>query len=539
MQFTGTPVAGGMAAGRLYLADLAAPVSASAEQVAAAFAAVAADRAGLASRLRAEGRVQEAEIVGIAALIAADALLVDPAVAAVRAGQDAATAIRAAADAQASILAGLDTPELADRAGDIRQVGQAVIEQLAGRKPARPSGGFILVRREVAAADLIELGEIGLAGAVSVTGGASSHAAIIARGLGLPMIAAADEAVLGAAQGAQALLDADGGRLVIEPTAADLARVPDAVPAASAGAAAGPAGPARTGDGQQVTVLCNAASAAEVRRGLAEGAPGVGLLRTEIPFTGALAWPTAQQHDLQLAPIFALLAGRPAVVRLLDFSGDKIPSFLPPGGDGLAELLGHPTALAEQLNAVLFAGRESDLSILIPMVSSLAQVAAVRDAICSAAARAGVSAPRLGIMVELAATAADAGVFATEVDFFSIGTNDLTGQVLGLGRLDAAAGPALTADPRVLELVARVVSAAAAAGIPVSVCGDSAADPVVLPLLVGLGIRVISVPAARVGQVRGWVGRLDAGACASIAAKALSASSAEEARELVRHADLV
>jgi phosphoenolpyruvate-protein kinase (PTS system EI component) len=534
MQFTGTPVSGGMAAGRLYLADVAAPAGASAEQVAAAFAAVAAERSGLASRLQAGGREQEADIVSVAALIAADSLLVDPAVAAVRAGQDATTAIRAAADAQAGILERLDSPELAERAGDVRQVGQAVIDQLAGGKAARPGGDFILVRREVAAADLIELAELGLTGAVSVSGGASSHAAIIARGLGLPMIAAADDTVLRAEQGARALLDADAGRLVIEPTAAELA----ALPAAAATAAGGSAGPVMTRDGQQVTVLCNVASAAEVKRGLAEGAAGVGLLRTEIPFTGAHTWPTRAQQEQQLAPVLALLTGRPAIVRLLDFSGDKVPPFLPPGGDGLAELLAHPTALADQLNAVLTAGREAELSILIPMVSSLAQVAAVRDAISASEAGLGVAVPRLGIMVELAATAASAEVFAAEVDFFSIGTNDLTGQVLGLGRLDAAAAPALAADPRVLELVAHVVSAAAAARIPVSVCGDAAADPVVLPLLLGLGIRVVSVPAARVGQVRGWAGRLDAGACAAIAAKALSASSLQEARELVQHAGL-
>jgi phosphoenolpyruvate-protein kinase (PTS system EI component) len=522
-----------MAAGRLYLADAVSPGSASAQQVAAAFAAVAADRAALASRLRAADRQQEADIVSVAALIAADSLLVDPAVAAVRAGQDATTAIQAAAEAQAGILAGLDNPELAERAGDIRQVGQAVIDQLAGGKADRPDGEFILVRREVAAADLIELAELGLTGAVSVTGGASSHAAIIARGLGLPMITVVDETVLGARQGAQALVDADRGRLVIDPTAAELG----AVPSAGAIGASSSAGPEMTADGQQVMVLCNVASAAEVRRGLAEGAAGVGLLRTEIPFTGASAWPTAEQHEEQLVPILALLAGRSAIVRLLDFSGDKIPPFLPPGADGLAQLLGHPTALADQLKAVLTIGREAELSILIPMVSSLAQVAAVRDAISASATGLGVAVPRLGIMVELAATAANAEVFAAAVDFFSIGTNDLTGQVLGLGRLDAAAGPALAADPRVLELVVRVVRAAAAARIPVSVCGDSAADPMVLPLLVGLGIREVSVPAARVRQVRSWVSRLDAGTCAAIAAKALSASSSREARELVQRAD--
>jgi phosphoenolpyruvate-protein kinase (PTS system EI component) len=537
--FTGTPVSGGMAAGRLYLADGTAHAGASAEQVAAAFAAVATDRAALASRLRAAGREEEADIVGVAALIAGDALLVDPAVAAVRAGVDAVTAVGQAAEAQARVLASLDSPELAERAGDVRQVAQAVLEQLAGDQASRPDGDFILIRREVAAADLIELADQGLTGAVSVAGGASSHAAIIARGLGLPMLAGTDEAVLACDPGRPALLDTGKAQLIIDPQVGDLAALAGQAPAGSgAGQVAAAGQDTRTADGQQVTVLCNVASAAEVRRGLAEGAAGVGLLRTEIPFTGALAWPTAEQHEQQLAPLLLLLAGLPATVRLLDFSGDKIPPFLPAGRPGLAELLEHPAALADQLRAVLIAGRDTELAVLIPMVSSPAEIAVVRNAMSQAAAELRVSAPRLGIMVELAATAAAAQIFAPEVDFFSIGTNDLTGQVLGLGRLDPAAGPALAADPRVLGLIAHVVDAAAGSGIPVSVCGDSAADPVVLPLLIGLGIRAVSVPAARVGRVRDWLARLDTESCAELAAKAISVASAHEAREPVQRADL-
>jgi phosphoenolpyruvate-protein kinase (PTS system EI component) len=540
MHFTGTPVSDGLAAGLLYQADVRPAGTASPDQVAAAFAAVAAERAALADRLRAAGRDQEAEIVTVAALIAADSLLVGPAVTAVRAGADAAAAVTESAEAQAAVLAGLSSPELAERAADVRQIAQAVLEQLAGGKADQPDGEFILVRREVAAADLIELAEHGLAGAVSVAGGASSHAAIIARGLGVPMLAGLDDAVLAAPSGRPALLDSAAGQLTIDPSEADIAGHVRAeqMPTEQMPARQTPAGSARTADGVQVTILCNVASPAETRRGLAEGAAGVGLLRTEIAFTSALAWPTGEQHERQLSPILALLAGRPATVRLLDFSGDKIPPFLPAGRAGLAELLARPAALGGQLRAAMDAGRDTELAILIPMVRTRAEIAIVRDAVAAAAADLGTTLPRLGIMVELAATAESAGTFAAEVDFFSIGTNDLTGQVLGLSRLDPAAGPRLAADPRVLGLIEHVVEAAAAAGIPVSVCGDAAADPVVLPLLIGLGVRVLSVPAARVSDVRARINRLDAGACAVLAAKALAASSAPEASELVQRASL-
>jgi phosphoenolpyruvate-protein kinase (PTS system EI component) len=541
-RFIGTPVSDGAAVGQLYLADVRPEIwtAATADEVAAAFAAVAADRAALAGRLRAAGRDEAADIVTVAALIAADPGLVDPAVAAVQAGTDAATAVRQAAEAQAGVLAALPSPELADRAGDVRQIGQAVLEQLAGAGGVpRPDAEFILVRKEVAAADLIELAEHGLVGAASVAGGGSSHAAIIARGLGLPMVTGIDPEVLETSAGARALLSADGGVLIVHPGPDDLDAVRADIRLGGVEVAPGEeGGPAATKDGQPVTLLCNVASAAEVRLGLAAGAAGVGLLRTEIPYIAALDWPSREQQARQLAPILGPLAGRLATVRLLDFSGDKIPPFLPPAVSGLAALLGHPSALADQLGAVLAAGRSTELAILVPMVSALAEVTAVRAALGRAAAQAGCSVPRLGIMVELAATAAAAERFAPAVDFFSIGTNDLTGQVLGLGRGDPAASPALAADPRVLTLIRHVVDAAATAGISVSVCGDSAADPLVLPLLIGLGIRTVSVPAAAVSRVRSWIGLLDARACAALAAKAESASSVRDALDLVRGADL-
>jgi len=598
MRFTGQPVSAGMAAGRLHIAGVSAIISATPDQVRAAFAAVAADRGALAERLRLAGRDAEAAIIDIGALIAADSALVEPAVAAVRGGGDAVAAVRQAAEAQAAVLQALPVPELAQRADDVRQVGQAVLDFLDETRAAPPpAGDFILVRREVSPAELVELAETGLVGAASVAGGASSHASIIARGLGVPMIAGIDPVVLAAPAGQLGVLNADAGELIIDPSAEELG-------AASAGNGDGQpehrtGGPALTADGCEIAVLCNVASPAETRRGLAAGAVGVGLLRTEIPYAGALAWPTPAEHRAQLATILGLLDGRTATVRLLDFSGDKIPPFLrgrrsaatavaaaagvagsagvgsagtaaaglagssgvgsagvgsagvgsagvgsagvgsagdmalPGQQTGLAALLAHPCALRDQLDAVLDVGRRTDLAVLVPMVSSLAEVRQVRDVLSQAAAQVGVAPPPLGIMVELQATAAAAAVFAPEVDFLSIGTNDLTGQVLGLDRLDPAASPSLAAHPQVLALIAHVTEAGRQAGISVSVCGDSAADPLVLPLLVGAGVRTLSVPAARVRQVRSAVTDLDSRRCATLAAEALAASSVDEVWKLV------
>jgi phosphoenolpyruvate-protein kinase (PTS system EI component) len=606
-RFRGLPVSAGTAAGILRIvADSAvgdASVAATPEEVAAAFAAVAADRSALAARLRKAGRTSEAEIIAIGALIAGDPALSSPAVAAVQDGADAVTAVREAAERQAALMEQLDNPALAARAGDIRQVGVAVIERLkvaaaagesggadgaagvsgaagaeagtgeptgqggaagggageptgqggaAGGGAGEPAGDFILVRREVTPSDLIELAEAGLAGAVSVAGGASSHAAIVARGLGVPMIAGASPDVLSLEPGRAAVVDGTTGELLVG--AAEMADAQRA-----SGAQVGEAkvdGPARTTDGRQIVVLCNVASAVETRRGLEAGADGVGLLRTELPYVEAADWPTLEQDRAQLGPILKLLAGKTATVRVLDFSGDKVPPFLAGGafwgksraaaeaaeeigaggaapGAGLTALLGHPSALADQLRAMLESGRDARLAVLIPMVSSLREVSRVRKVLTETARELDVEVPPLGIMVELEATARNAAVFASAVDFFSIGTNDLTGDVLKMGRRDPAAGPGLAAHPRVLALVKGVAKAGREAGITVSVCGDAAADPRVLPLLIGAGVKTVSVPAARVATVRSKISNLNLLSCKQLTERALLASSAAEVWDLV------
>ena len=525
--YRGTPVSEGVAAGELYLPDVAAPdvtgpgvagagdtappATVTVGDVHAAFAAVAAERGALADQLRAAGRDQEADIVLIGALMAADPALSGPAVDALASPADsgerfplaaATAAITAAAEAQAAILAALPDPDLAERAGDVRQVGAAVAARVAGGTAAPPENAFILVRADVDPADLIRLVDDGrLVGAVSVGGGASSHAAIIARGLGLPMLAGADRAVLAAAAGHPAILDADGGELLVDPAPAELARVRDA----GAATAAVVSGEARTVDGELVTILCNVASAAETRLGLANGAAGVGLLRTEIPFTRANGWPTRAEHLAALAPVLSLLRGKRAVVRLLDFAGDKVPPF--PGAAGLPAFLHAPGALADQLTAILHAGADTDLAIMIPMVRALEEVDLVRVALARAAKAVGVDPPPLGMMVELAATAAAAPAFAGSVDFFSIGTNDLTADVLRRER--SALRPSDASERKVLTAIANVVTAAGEAGIGLSVCGDAAADPAVLPLLLALGVRTVSVGAAKVPAVAQWIAQAD------------------------------
>jgi phosphoenolpyruvate-protein kinase (PTS system EI component) len=219
-----------------------------------------------------------------------------------------------------------------------------------------------------------------------------------------------------------------------------------------------------------------------------------------------------------LAPLLAPLSGRVATVRLLDYGGDKTPPFLVgQAGRGIELMLGSPEALHAQLSAILRAGPDVDLRILVPMVTQVEQVTAVRSAL--RAAGGNRTAAKLGAMIETPAAAARAEELARELDFLSLGTNDLTQLVLGLDRETSGTSP--VARPEVLRLVDATIRAGLAAGIPVEVCGEAASDPATIPLLVGLGADELSVGAARVGEVRELIRSLDSAACRELAERSL------------------
>jgi phosphoenolpyruvate-protein kinase (PTS system EI component) len=292
--------------------------------------------------------------------------------------------------------------------------------------------------------------------------------------------------------------------------------------------------PHLTADGAPFGLLCNVASDVEVRVGRDSGADGIGLLRTELPFLGHDRWPDEADHRRALRPILAEAAGWPVTVRLLDFAGDKIPPFLHGRPAGLPALLDDPAALATQLRAVVELGRGGHVRLMVPMVVGAADVLAVRAAVDAAVAAAGIAPVQVGAMVETVAAVEAIDELCAVADFLSIGTNDLTGQVLDLDRTDPRARPELTAHPLVLALVERVVAGAARAGRPVTVCGDAGSHPTTLPLLLGAGIRAVSVACARIDETRYRLRRLATTTCASLFADAVRLRDADETAALVR-----
>jgi phosphoenolpyruvate-protein kinase (PTS system EI component) len=226
-----------------------------------------------------------------------------------------------------------------------------------------------------------------------------------------------------------------------------------------------------------------------------------------------------------LAPLLSRLRGRTATVRVLDFGGDKVPPFLRgTSARGLALLVTAPDALAAQLRAIAAEGDATDLRVLLPIAERAADVEAVRALLPPGVA--------VGAMVESVAAVEAAAELAAAADFLSIGTNDLAHAALRTDRF-AAGTAAPVHDPRVLRFVARTADAARAAGVTLEVCGESASDPVAVPLLVGLGVDELSVGAARVGTVRAWVRELDHAAAARTAREALTVQSAADVEALV------
>jgi phosphoenolpyruvate-protein phosphotransferase len=499
------------------------------ERARAALVEAAAELEALASRLRTEGRDSAADIVETGVLMAHDPTL-DAALEelVLETGLPAPDALREAAEDIAGKLAALVDPLLAERADDVRSLGRRAAARAAGMRDGVNRG--VLVASSLGPADVAELGSdtqgVALAG-----GGVTAHAAIVARSLGLPMVVGLGEAILEVVDGEEVVLDGDLGVLVRLPGATRVAGARAEVDRhrlARERAVAGRYEPAETKDRHRVRVLANAAGVAEVLEALEQGAEGVGLLRTELLFLEAGAWPRYEQHLRFLKPILAPLAGQTATVRLLDFGGDKTPPFLAGAhGRGVELLLSAPDALAAQLAAILDAGRSTRLRILIPMVTALSQVRAVREALATVLD--GRRRPEVGAMIETPEAAHRARELATEVDFMSVGTNDLTQLTLGLDRERSVSAP--TMHPAVLRLIDSTMRAGRAAGIPVDVCGEAASDPLSMAVLVGLGADELSVAATRVGLVRERIRAMDFAACQSEAEGALLDQRADAAGE--------
>lgn len=485
-----------------------------------------------AEALHAKGEHAAADIMEAHALLAEDPLLlgaVEKELTAQKSGANALAAVRAAAEAQAAALAALEDPYIRERAADVRSVGKALMQALSGKKEAPPPEGTLILAGDDAAPtafDALPKGRI--AAMLFSRGSRTSHAAILARSKGIPAVTGLGPALAALSEGDRIIVDGDAGCVTVSPTAKEQTAAKEAGAAwqARCQAVAALSGETTvTQDGCLITLCGNAGSAADVATAMEAGADSIGLFRSEFLFWGRDALPSEEEQYAAYRDAVRAAKGRCCVIRTLDAGCDKaIPALhLPPeenpalGQRGIRVSLAHPALLKSQLRAILRAGVAGSVAILLPFVVSREEIAAVKaclaevkDDLTASHLPFAIHAP-LGLTVETPAAAVMADRFAKEVDFFSIGTNDLAQYTLAADRTHPVAdtlGGCL--HPAVLRLIAQTAKAGNDAGIPVTVCGEMAADPLSLPLLLGMGIKILSMDAASLLWIRAAIHRLSA-----------------------------
>lgn len=500
---------------------------------------------------RGEGNPSRAAILGVQRTLLDDPDLLEAVERMIEEGRSAAWAWKTGYEAHARRLEQLDLPLLRERAADVRDVGRRLLAALAGVGQSRLAvpAGSILVARDLTPSETAALDPEVVAGFCVVTGGPTSHVAIVARSLGIPAIAGIDEAALSLPDGTEVILDGTAGTLRVEPDEAELSRareriLAEAVQRESERAAAFQ--PAHTRDGaRRVEVAANIRTLDDARKAIAAGADGVGLLRSEFLLGDRQEAPGLEEEAeayLSIAKVVGV--GNRLVVRTLDVGGDKPLPWIPIpreqnpflGMRGIRVSLEDPERLRSQVRAILRAAEATDLHILFPMIASVDELRQASRIV--AEERGPDTRVQIGVMIEVPAAAILADVLAREVDFFSIGTNDLTQYTLAVDRGHPVLGKRADAlHPAVLQLIDRTVRAAHDHGKWVGVCGGIASEPIAVPVLVGLGVDELSVSVPAIGPVKAAVGRWSWEECTRLATEALACETADEVRALLRNAE--
>lgn len=467
-------------------------------------------------------------------------------------GRSASRAWQMATHGRAAELEGLDDPLLAGRAGDVRDVGERVLRLLAGQgavpaAPELPDHPVVVIADDLAPSDTANLDPETVHGLATARGGPNSHTAILARSLNLPAVVGLGDGLLEVADGTEVIVDGDGGVVVVAPPPGDKATAETAAAeraAARQDARKDAYRPAHTRDGRRLEIVANIGKAGEAAQAVEAGAEGVGLLRTEFLFLERNAPPTEDEQAEVLREMVSALNGLPLIVRTLDIGGDKEVPYLdlPPednpflGIRGLRLCLARPDLFEPQLRAIVRVAKEAApgaVKIMFPMVASLEEVTEAKAVV--ERIRAELDGPVIdcGVMIEVPSAALMADTLAPEVDFFSVGTNDLTQYTLAMDRLH----PTLTkrADglhPAVLRLIRQVVEAAHAHGRWVGVCGNMAAEPAAAPILIGLGVDELSVSPPAVADLKAQVRALSMADARRLAERAVACATAGDVRAL-------
>jgi phosphotransferase system enzyme I (PtsI) len=445
------------------------------------------------------------------------------------------------------------------RADEIRELARRVLRNLT-RQPFRSFAGVpqgsILAARDLRPADAALIQPTRYAGAVTAEGGADGHTAVMLRALGLPAVLGVEGLLEAAAPGSVAIIDGETGEIILNPTKTSLeaARKKLLAQTRARHALAQLAHlPAQTTDGVTVELRANLELPFELPMIAKSGAHGIGLLRSEFMFMNREVAPDEETQTRIYQHIVEAMNGDQVTIRVLDWGSDKeveaLSRYLPESPEpnpalglrGLRLLLRHPALLETQLAAILRAGAAGPVRIMLPMVSLVAELQETRHILHRVwrrlkrrGAHMAGQPPPLGIMVETPAAALAAQHLAQHADFFSVGTNDLTMYTLAADR-SLSNGSKLydPLEPVVLRLISLAAEAAKAANIPISICGELASRPQVVPLLLGLGIRELSMHGNAIPVVKRKIRAHKLSTCENVATAALAADSADRVREIL------
>jgi len=500
------------------------------------------------TQARGQGQTEQAAIFSAHAGLLRDPRLLQAVSRGIVQGHGAAWAWRQALGERVAAQRALPDATLAARAADLQDAGDRVLRHLLGL-PSEAVGGAwpadaILLADDLSPSFTAQIDPARVRGFCTASGGPTAHTAILARALGLPAVVAGGPDLLKADSGTPAILDGYRGRLYVAPSATALIEAQERIEGLArrqAEEARNRLLPATTTDGHTVEIAANVNRADQVARALEAGAEGVGLMRTEFLFLERDTVPDEEAQYLALRAMVEALGGRPLVVRTLDIGGDKqVPHLQLPVEDnpflgvrGARLALRRDDLLLPQLRALYRAARHGPLQIMFPMISTVEEVLELRRRM--AQVREELDAPEvpIGIMIEVPSAALLADRLAAHVDFFSIGTNDLTQYTLAVDRQHPElAAMADSLHPAVLRLVERTVAGARRHGRWVGVCGGLAGEPLGAALLVGLGVDELSMSVGDLGPIKALLRRHRLSELQALAQRALDLDSADEVRAL-------
>ena len=476
-------------------------------------------------------------------------------------GLSAAAAWKAVIDETIAVYQSLKDSYLQARAADVSDVGQRVLQLLTGTEivPLELKEPAILVTTDLSPSQTAQLDPSKVLGICTVAGGATSHSGILARSLGIPTVVGVGSELLHLQNGTLIALDGETGQVWVKPDNTQLSELQakrNSKLSAQQTLRTAAQQLAVTHDGRQVKVMANICGVADAQIALDNGADGVGLLRSEFLYLERDTAPT-EDEQLEVYQAIALqshyanaeiLSSHPLIIRTLDIGGDKplsylhLPSEANPflGWRGIRVLLDYPDLLKTQLRAIVRASHQHPIKVMFPLISSVREVRAAKALLTTVQSELHQAdipfdeAMEVGIMVEVPAAVVMADQLAAEVDFFSIGTNDLSQYVLAADRTNPKVATLADAfEPAVLRMIQQTVIAAHNAGIWVSICGELASSVLATPILVGLGVDELSMNPPAIPAVKAAISQLTMTEAEVIAREVLQLPSADAVREYV------